>query len=623
MEDHPLEYGSFEGIIPKGHYGAGTVMIWDQGTYLERTSKDKAESEKKMQLGLEKGHLTFLLSGEKLRGEFALVKLRDKKSANAWLLVKKRDQYSSFQPITEVENSVSTGRSIQDIKVEAPKQSEVWIPKKGPTKPVDMQKKSAKAFPGAIAAMRPVALNRPMSECKFPTGEWCLQLADLGKRMLVTRYRSRIAFYSAHGMPLEAKNFDEVVTQLNGVQKDFIFDGELVERSGHSIFLLADVLYFGDTDLRQAPLSDRQAVLKKLSRLKLPMMPTVVIDNSVEDALQALRKRDGSQTAKSATAKHLVSYYHSGVDAHWVKFKLDKNAAVESLAPQVTNPDKVYWPEAGYTKKDLVEYYDSIATWILPHLKDRPLSLNRYPNGIHGESFYQKDVTGYVPRWLERVRVYSNSARKSIDYAMCQNRESLLYLANLGCIEMNPWLARQQDLTVPDWSIIDIDPDEQEFSVVRETALQIYDVIKQFKLPSHVKTSGASGIHIYIPLSGEPSFDDARVLAQHICQIVAHRLPKLTTLERNPQKRRRRIYLDCLQNRKGQTLAAPYCLRPTVEASVATPLNWKDLEKPVVPQDFTIKNTLARLKKKGDLWSEMMKDAVDIKVALAAFSKKL
>jgi bifunctional non-homologous end joining protein LigD len=593
VEDHPLEYGKFEGVIPKGHYGAGTVMIWDKGTYLERFSKDKKESEAKLIEGLKKGHITLLLSGQKLRGEFALVRLKDKKSPNMWLLIKKRDQYASYLPLSDDALSVISNKEMADIRVDSIKQGKLWIPRKGPQKAVKDIVPVKAALPRTIIPMRAVQSTEPMSQVKFAKNDWMIEPADMGQRVVVTLQKGQVLFYSVRGMTLSNKAFEPIKVAVKKLGQSVVLDGEIVEGAAGMRFIVTDLLYVNGKDYHQTALIERKKALKKL-KLKAPL-------EIVEGVLDV----DKIKTeAKAIVFKFKHSDYQPGISRDWVKFKVEQKQS--ESRPRFTNTEKIYWPELKLTKGDMLEYYDSMSEWILPYLQDRPLSLNRHPDGIDGESFYQKDLTGHVPKWVSRKRIYSESSRKSIDYAMCQNKDSLLYFANLGCIEMNPWLAREDKLEYPDWCVIDLDPAGHKFDVVIQVAQDVHRVLKKYNIHSHVKTSGGEGMHIFIKLDRSVDFDLSRQLATFICGQVQEKLPKITTLERNPQKRGGRIYLDCLQNRRGQTLAAPYCLRPTKEATVSMPLEWSEVKRGLKPTDFTMFNAKKRLQKKGDIWQTLL-----------------
>lgn len=289
--------------------------------------------------------------------------------------------------------------------------------------------------------------------------------------------------------------------------------------------------------------------------------------------------------------------------------------------PQFTHLEKVYWPKAGYTKKDLIQYYTKIAEVMLPYLKDRPESLNRHPEGADKPGFFQKDITQELPPFAQTITVFSESANKDIHYLLCQNKETLLYMANLGCIEINPWNSRVQALENPDYLVIDLDPGENTFQEVVTVAQEVHAVLESACMPSYVKTSGKTGLHIYVPLGAKYDYDDVRAFSEVLVNLVHQRLPEITSVERNPAKRKKKIYLDFLQNREGQTLAAPYSVRPTPEATVSTPLHWKEVTAKLDPRKFTIKTIFRRLKKYGDLWTPTLKQAVDLKKSIACLEK--
>lgn len=290
---------------------------------------------------------------------------------------------------------------------------------------------------------------------------------------------------------------------------------------------------------------------------------------------------------------------------------------------RLTNQNKIYFPESGVTKGDLVAYYTAVSDYILPYLKNRPQSMHRFPNGITGSSFYQKDVDiEKVPSWLTTVKVTSESAEKELNYLICNDTATLLYMANLGCIDFNPWNSNLKKLDYPDWMVIDIDPEEDDFKLVVEVALMVKTVLDELEFACYCKTSGASGLHVYVPLGAKYTYETVKIFAELIARAVQQRLPDTTTLERSIKKRNHKIYLDYLQNRKGQTLAAPYSIRPKAGATVSTPLEWAEVTDGLHPSQFTIKNVLARFKKKGDLWSPVLGKGVDLKALLKRFSDK-
>ena len=252
-----------------------------------------------------------------------------------------------------------------------------------------------------------------------------------------------------------------------------------------------------------------------------------------------------------------------------------------------THLDKVFWPEEGYTKKDLLEYYQKISPFILPYLKDRPLTLHRFPNGIKGESFYQKNVTHLPPKGIPTVLI--PHSEKNLRYLYVKNETSLLYVVNLGSIDLNPFNSRINHLDHPDYCVIDLDPEKIEFEAVIETAQAFYELLSARDIPCYCKTSGASGLHIFLPLAAKYTDEQSKQFAQLLAHLVNQKLPDITSLERMPDKRQGKVYLDCLQNRLGQTVAAAYCVRPLPHAPVSTPLNWSEVKKGLNPTDFTIK----------------------------------
>jgi len=289
---------------------------------------------------------------------------------------------------------------------------------------------------------------------------------------------------------------------------------------------------------------------------------------------------------------------------------------VDGIAVPVSNLDKMYWPDAGYTKYDLIDYYLHISDYILPYLVDRPQNLNRHPNGINKPSFYQKD-NEVLPSWVDTIKIYSESSKKEIEYLLCQNEATLLYMANLGCIEINPWNSVIQNLEHPTYTVIDIDPSEKNtFAQVKEVALAAKEVLDLAKIEGYPKTSGSSGIHIYIPLNGKYTYDEARDFTKLLCYYIKEKLPQTTTMERALSKRNGRIYLDFLQNRRGQTLAAPYCVRPKKGASVSAPLEWHEINSKLEILDFTIKNLPERVENIGDLFLPVLQAGIDMEEAM-------
>ncbi|MET3115651.1 bifunctional non-homologous end joining protein LigD [Pedobacter sp. CG_S7] len=280
-----------------------------------------------------------------------------------------------------------------------------------------------------------------------------------------------------------------------------------------------------------------------------------------------------------------------------------------------TNLSKVYWPEDNVTKRDLFNYYYQVADYILPYLKDRPMSLNRFPGGIYGSSFYQKNVKDKVPDWAKTFP-YQTSDGEEKEYLVGDDESTLLWMASLGCIEMNPWFSRMQSPDYPDYCVIDLDPDEHTFDQVIEAAKEVKKVLDAINVPCYCKTSGSTGMHIYIPLAAKYTYDQSQLFARILVNIVNKNLPDFTSLERMIAKRKGKMYLDFLQNRPGATIAGVYSLRPKIGATVSMPLHWEELKPGLKMKDFTIFNAVDRLKVEGDLFKGVLGAGIDLEKAI-------
>ncbi|MGC4231693.1 MAG: DNA ligase D [Niabella sp.] len=294
--------------------------------------------------------------------------------------------------------------------------------------------------------------------------------------------------------------------------------------------------------------------------------------------------------------------------------EVNRTVKIGAKEVKLTNQNKIYWPDEGYTKGNLVDYYEKMHTYILPYLKNRPESLNRFPNGIKGSSFYHKDAGDTAPGWVESVEIYSESTQKNVDYIICNNKATLLYLANLGCIEMNPWNSTVNKMEYPTYMIIDIDPSEKNtFDQVIDTALATKQVLDECGVPSYCKTSGASGLHVFVPMGNKYNYEQVKTFAHLTAMKVTELLPDITTLERNLKKRgNKKIYVDYLQNRKGQTIASAYSVRPKKGATISAPLDWKEVKKGLHPSQFDINTVPKRVAKLGDIFKPVLGKGIDI-----------
>jgi bifunctional non-homologous end joining protein LigD len=729
-EDHPYEYRKFEGVIPKGNYGAGNVIIWDEGWYAPR-AETSGDPEKLLLKELKEGHITFILHGEKLQGEFALIKMQGKGDDN-WLLIKKGDDFASEADITKQDESVKTHRRVDDLGGKMPDISSF-----------------PKANPWLVKPMLCTLVDEP-----FDREDWLFEIKWDGFRAIGTKHKDEIALYSRNALNFEDR-FAPVAEALRTLAHDVILDGEIVAvddegrphfewlqgwnktRQGTLKYCVFDILWCDGRDVRDMPLWQRKQLLKYV----LPVKHDVFLySDDVEadgEKLFAEMQRRGLEgmVAKRADSPYcegdrgqdwlkikthmrqevviggyteprggrqylgslVVGVYkdselhyvgHSGggipdeqrrqlrdklaklerktspfavepkpnAPVHWVKPELvcemsfsewtkegymrhpqfegmrdDKKAAAvhreksKDVVPAAKKPmakstqmpfepthlDKVFFPKTKYTKGALFTYYTAVAKYMLPYLADRPHSLNRMPDGVNGPSFYQKN-NEHLPEWVPHADIWSDSNKGNLRWMVGGELNTLLYMVQLGCIEINPWNSRVGRLKHPDWIVIDLDPEGVTFEKVIEVAHTVKEVCDAWGIPVYPKTSGKTGIHIFIPTGSKYTDEQCRTLAHLIVIEVNKRQPKITSIERSPEKRKHRIYLDWLQNREGQTLAAPYSVRPTPEANVSMPLRWEEVKPGLKPSDFTIANAIPRLKKTGDLWAPVLGKGFDL-----------
>ncbi|HSW88634.1 MAG TPA: DNA ligase D [Candidatus Saccharimonadales bacterium] len=697
VEDHPYSYRKFHGIIPTGNYGAGTVKIWDEGTYTPIVLDN--DPEKLLRARLKKGDLKFILHGKKLKGTFVLVQL--KKDPKNWLLIKEKDHAIL------------------------------------PEKQISIKGKRAK-MPHDISPML-----AKLAEAPFNDSEWVFEIKWDGYRAIAEIENGEVKLYSRNQQNFNEK-YPEIMKALQSINSEVILDGEIVavdekgtpqfqllqdySKNHHGVTLIYyvfDLLYLDGRDLRGIPLIERKKLLKEL----LPITSHLKYSDHIETYGLQLFDMVKSKHIEGIIAKRKRSLYVSSRSSNWLKMKniqmqeaiicgftepnghrkefgalilgiyengelryaghtgggfdekklheiigvlkpliTDKSpfpvtpktnapatwvkpkkvcqikfsewtqdgvmrqpvflglredkkpenvtkdviskkpkeaASTSSTKNDFSNLDKVFWPKEGYTKGDVIAYYEKIAPFILPYLKDRPESMNRHPNGITGESFFQKDILT-KPKWVKTIPIYSESDKKTRHWLICNDKDTLLYMANLGCIEINPWSSRIPKKNYPDYLIIDLDPNGVDFKEVITTAKVVKRIMDKAKMASFIKTSGKTGLHILVPMGAMYTFDQTRKFAEILANVVAKELPHTTSVIRDPQKREKKIYIDFLQNRHGQTIAAPYSLRPVPGVCVSTPLEWDELKSTLSPSDFTIKNILKRLEKKGDIWKGLL-----------------
>jgi bifunctional non-homologous end joining protein LigD len=596
-EDHPLEYEHFHGRIPKGQYGAGTMQIWDRGRYelVAIPTWDEA---------MARGELKFRLFGRRLRGEWHLV--RTQQSANSWLLFKSKDVYSG--------------------------------PGRDSALGVDLDAAATSTVPLDLPPMR-WATSRDL-----PSGpDWVHEVEFPGRRTLARKSGDAIAMPGLPALPaalaaaLRGLRCHEAVLDGIAVAVDPagrpVADGLEAALAGGGealVYYAFDLLQWEDYDLRALPLLDRKRALRAL----LPATGRALFVDHVAGDGASLLAAIAAAGLPAAIAKRAASVYTSGPSADWVRVPCPvtsgTSAAGRNRAPgsgpalpfRPTNLSKVYWPADGYTKGDLLAYYHAVAEALLPHLRDRPLHLNRFPDGIDGKSFYQREAKDGTPAWVRTAGIEHDGA--IVPHHVVDDLPTLLHVANLGSIDLHPWLSRVGSLDEPDFAVLDLDPKQAPFAHVVRIARAAGRLLRGIGLRPLLKTSGKNGMHVFVPLRRGFAYDHARMFCEAIARLLVRELPDIATVERLPDRREGRVYLDFLQNRRSQTIVPPYSVRPVPGASVSAPLAWDELEDPALsPRLFTIRTMPARLARTGDLFRKALDDPQDLLPAIGALEEAL
>jgi bifunctional non-homologous end joining protein LigD len=398
--------------------------------------------------------------------------------------------------------------------------------------------------------------------------------------------------------------------------------------------------------LRPAPAAAArpQAALRTL----IPEQPRVLFVDHVAGDGASLLRAIADAGLPAAIGKRASSPYTSGPSPDWQRIAADAVApAAAGPAPRgrtrtnaragaspparaaerparwkPSNLGKVYWPAEGFTKGDLLGYYQSVADVLLPHLRDRPLHLNRYPDGIDGKSFYQREVKDGSPAWVRTAPIPHDGA--IVPHHVVDDLDTLLHVVNLGSIDLHPWLSRVGSLDAPDWSVLDLDPKDAPFAHVVRIARAAGKLLRGIGLRPLLKTSGKNGMHVFVPLRPGYTYDHSRMFCEAVARVLVRELPDIATVERLPDQREGKVYLDFLQNRKSQTIVPPYSVRPVRGASVSAPLRWDELEQDgLSPRLFTIHTMPERVARDGDLFRKALDDPQDLLPAIAALEDVL
>jgi bifunctional non-homologous end joining protein LigD len=599
-EDHPLAYRRFEGTIPAGQYGAGTMKIWDSGEYELRKAPSIAKA-------LAQGEVKLELRGRRLRGEWHLVQTKAEEGKN-WLLFKARDRYAG---------------SGSDLFGGA-----------------DLSRAARRPLPRGVAPMEPSPGQRP-----FTDAGWLFEPAFDGRRIVARIEGSKVSLRAgtedlADRLPAivkalasvraEAALLDGVVVALDarGRPSAEALGRELGSGGAATVLYLFDALYAEEWDLRPVPLRERKTVLRAL----LPESARLFLVDAVAEKGEELARAAAASGLGSIVGKRAGSPYRGGLSDDWLLIPVSAalargprpapRTAAGRPTVAISHPRKVYWPEQGYTKGDLVAYYDGVAAVLLPYLRDRPLHLYRWPDGIRGKSFYQKQLPEDLLERIETVNV-ARDGEQPVRYAMCNDRSTLLTLVNTGSIDLHPWLSRRGSLDSPDWAVIDLDPKGAPFEQVIKVARIVGRLLRGLGLEPYLKTSGSTGLHVCIPLEPGYTYDQARMFCEAVARLVVRDHADIATVERVVARRDGRVYVDFLQNRREQTVVPPYVVRPVEAASVSMPLAWDELEGDLHVGDFTLATALPRIERAGDLFRTALNAPQSLAPAIEALGTYL
>jgi len=789
-EDHPMDYGGFEGVIPEGNYGAGTVMLWDRGLFAMIGPHDAREQ-------LYKGELKFRLHGEKLNGEFVLVKLKHAEKGNEWLMIKHKDAFvDAAYDVEAHDGSVLTGRTIPEITESAP-------PRRAPlpVSPAELERARSASMPADLKPMLATPLEHP-----FSSPEWLFEIKWDGVRAIAFLREGKVELRARSSIVITDR-YPELATLPQQVAaRDAIFDGEIVvlEENGRSdferlqqrmhvrgpapalqqsapiLYYIFDLLHCDGYDLRATPLEQRKALLRRILhpgpharysdeqrergkelfelarahglegilgkradsiyapgqrspnwvKLKTSQDVDAVIggwteprgsrehfgalllglydkdklvfignvgtgftQQTLKEIAADLKKREvakcqfaevpdviekpywtrpervarvryagwtnekrlrhpsfvGLRDDKRAAECRLdaetmsnaqpgekgpapeppvvvtspsiagrVISKKSQIEAELFKGKADNIIIeVEGKKVRLSNLNKVYFPEPNLTKRHLLAYFYRVADFILPFLRERPMVLRRYPDGVKGQAFFQKDFRD-APDWMETILIPSDGKQDETQYVTANDLPSLLFLTNLGCMDHNPWSSRRDDLEHPDFFFFDLDPsDGTDFSVVVTLARALHEKLDELGVKHFLKTSGASGFHIYVPVERAYTYEQLRAFAEIVARLVSGAHPQLVTYERTVSKRPAgRVLIDVHQNAQGRPLASAYSVRAAAPAPVSTPVLPRELRESLRPEKFNVKTIDVRIEKVGDLWRDFWKSAQRLEPAI-------
>ena len=721
-EDHPVSYLNFEGNIPKGNYGAGSVILWDIGTYRAPEEKQELELAAMLSDQYEQGKIHLFFEGHKIKGEYTLIRTGKE---NQWLLIKVRDAFASADEFPE--ESVLSGRLVAEVHEDYNALAKI------------MKMGQESSFPADFTPMLAT-----LSSEVFSSQSWLYEVKYDGYRSLVFKENHTVRILSRNGLILNDR-FPELVEAAQALPTNCVLDGEIIvpdstgggdfgklqERYRHGRshalrLILFDLIFLEGRDLTGVPLLLRKQALELV--LESVKDGRIAYSGHVEDRGKAYWNASQELGLEGLVAKRKDSLYLKNTRSdYWLKFKNmnTDDFLVAGLTPSssrpfgaillarstgngtfeyagkvgtgfsveemqrilkalkskktdqgiveageevlfytvphyyvevkykevtdqgklrhpsylrlreertfgqqpitattpddsqdnstgsvhipegvhLTNTDKIFFPKEHITKGDVINYYAQVVDFILPQLEHRPLTLKRTPNGIKDKGFYQKDVGDELPMYVDTKKISSkNSDKEFITYALCNNPESLIFLANYGCVEMHCWNSREDMLDHPDHLVFDIDPPGTEFELAKEGAFRLIELLEEWDIRYGIKTSGGDGIHAYVPIERKYTHRQARDMTHVIAKIWLKKMGNQGSLERSPSKRKNQVYLDYLQNGRGKTMACPYSLRVRSGVPVSMPVSLEELKRIQSPDDMNITSVPDLVRSRMDPW---------------------
>jgi bifunctional non-homologous end joining protein LigD len=693
VEDHPLEYATFHGEIPKGQYGAGTVEIWDNGTY-------ELIEEKR------NGQLTFELHGKRLHGRWSLVPAHMDNKEENWLLIKRHDddepepvqghykpmlasldtrvpsgdgwsyevKFDGFRAVAYIRGGECTllSRNDNDLTQRFPEVAKALVKAvKSPHAVVDgeicrMDASGRTSFSELQQGSGPLVfyafdlleldgetlVDLPLTERKarlrkllyareksvqfsddFDDGDALFEVARAQSLEGIIAKRTDSTYAvgkrTRAWLKIKTENNDEFVvvgyTRGSGRRAGTFGSLVLAVNEGNELRYVGNVgTGFDDAEIRK--------LLKLLKPLHRDTSPFTVAPK-----MPRVRKGDVQWVDPQLVAQvRFGEWTHDGHLRHpaYQGIREDKSAA-EVTAPQpiedvirvgkkelrLSNLDKPFWPEEGITKGDLLRYYRAVAPVLLPHLKNRPFTMRRYPGGAHADAFFQKDAPKHMPEWIPTFHALVSARDKSrtkkwIDFPLVNDELALLWMVNMGCIDMNTWYSRIDKPDRPDFVLFDLDPTpEVPWQQTVEVALILKELLDALELVSFPKTSGGKGFHVLVPLDRRSTFDESREFSELVAGAIARSHPKLATTEWS-KARRRGVLIDANQNGEGKTIASVYSVRPKPNAPVSTPLRWDEVNGKLNPSIYTMPVVLERVRMHGDLYAGILTTRQSLSKAL-------